>query len=177
MQITIRGKSLQLIRGDITAQSTDAIVNAANSQLQLGAGVAGAIRNKGGPTIQQECDRIGGTPVGTAVLTGSGNLKAGYVIHAVGPRMGEGGEDAKLAGATRSSLDIAAGKNLRSISFPALSTGIFGFPIERAAAIMLDEVCTFLQKRSSLELVVFCLFSEDDFRVFADQLKARLSSC
>ena len=177
MQELINDRKIELVRGDITEQGTDAIVNAANSQLQLGAGVAGAIRSKGGPTIQAECDRIGGTPVGTAVITGGGNLKAAHVIHAVGPRMGEGGEDAKLAGATRNSLEVAAAHNLKSISLPAISTGIFGFPIERAAAIMLAETRSFLQQPSSLESVVFCLFTEDDFQVFVDALQASNQGC
>ncbi len=177
MKVEVAGRILELIRGDITEQSTDAIVNAANSKLQLGAGVAGAIRSKGGAKIQAECDRIGGTPVGTAVITGGGKLKAKYVIHAVGPRMGEGDEDAKLAGATRSSLEVAAARGLKSVTFPAISTGIFGFPIDRAAAVMLAEAAAFLKRPSSLEKVMFCLYTEEDFRVFSDCLAALTPSC
>ena len=131
MECEIGNRILELRRTDITEQSVDAIVNAANAQLQLGAGVAGAIRSRGGPSIQRECDQIGGTSVGTAVMTGAGDLKAKHVIHAVGPRMGEGDEDAKLAAATRSSLEVAAGHRLRSIALPAISTGVFGFPLKR----------------------------------------------
>ena len=177
MECMIGNRKLELQRGDITEQETDAIVNAANARLQLGAGVAGAIRSKGGPSIQRECDRIGGTPVGTAVLTGAGDLKARHVIHAVGPRMGEGDEDAKLAAATRSSLEVADEHRLRSIALPAISTGVYGFPLERAATIMLEETIGFLQQPSSLERVVFCLFGEDDFRIFTEQLRKKRSDC
>lgn len=171
MQRTIAGRCLALVQGDITEQTTDAIVNAANSQLQLGAGVAGAICSKGGPSIQQECDRIGGTSVGTAVITSAGHMAAKYVIHAVGPRMGEGDEEAKLASATRSALGVAEENGLKSIALPAISTGIYGFPVERAAEIMLTETKVFLQGGASLETVVFCLFSAADYRFFAETLE------
>ena len=161
---------ITLVRGDITEQKTDAIVNAANNRLVLGAGVAGAIRSKGGPTIQQECDAIGGTPVGTAVLTGAGNLSAKYVIHAVGPMMGEGDEDAKLAGATRSALQVAAQNGLLSITFPAISTGIFGFPLDRCAKIMLQESVDFLKEKHSLTEIRFCLWDEKAYAVFQNTL-------
>ena len=177
MQKTIAGRNLILIQGDITEQTTDAIVNAANSQLQLGAGVAGAICRKGGPSIQQECDRIGGIPVGTAVITGAGQLPARYVIHAVGPRMGEGEEEAKLASATRSALGVAEEHGLKSIALPAISTGIYGFPIERAAEIILTETKAFLQGATGLDTVVFCLFSAADFQVFAARLESIDSTC
>ena len=108
LSIQLEGTQLELAEGDITELEVDAIVNAANKELQLGSGVAGAIREKGGPSIQEECDRIGGTAVGTAVLTGGGDLKAPHVIHAVGPRQGEGEEDRKLQSAVRSSLALAS---------------------------------------------------------------------
>ena len=129
---------IQLLQGDITEQETDAIVKPASAQLILGGGVAGAIRRKGGLTIQEECNRIGGTFVGGAVITSGGNLKAKYVIHAVGPQMGEGDEDNKLKNATVNSLKVADENNTRSIAFPAISTGICGFPIKRCAEIMID---------------------------------------
>ena len=156
-----------LVEGDITEMDTDAIVNAANNQLILGAGVAGAIRTKGGPTIQQECDKIGGTHVGGAVVTGAGNLKAKYVIHAVGPRVGEGNEDEKLTNAVKNSLSRANDHNMKSITFPAISTGIFGFPIGRAAVIMINTVKEHLSNPGSLEKVVFCLFGRESYDVFA----------
>ncbi len=172
MKWTINGKELVLLQGDITEMDTDAIVNAANKNLVLGAGVAGAIRAKGGPAIQEECDRIGGAPVGGAVITTGGNLKANYVIHAVGPRMGEGDEDQKLADATRNSLKLADEKGLSSICFPAISTGIFGFPKERCAWIMLTTVGENLKKEKiSLKEVVFCLWGEETLQIFEQTAK------
>ncbi len=172
MKWTINGKELVLLQGDITEMDTDAIVNAANKNLVLGAGVAGAIRAKGGPAIQEECDRIGGAPVGGAAITTGGNLKANYVIHAVGPRMGEGDEDQKLADATRNSLKLADEKGLSSICFPAISTGIFGFPKERCARIMLTTVGENLKKEKiSLKEVVFCLWGEETLQIFEQTAK------
>jgi O-acetyl-ADP-ribose deacetylase (regulator of RNase III) len=170
MEWTIDGKQLVLVHGDITEMDTDVIVNAANKDLILGAGVAGAIRTKGGPTIQEECNRIGGAPVGGAAITTGGDLKTRYVIHAVGPRMGEGNEDRKLADATRNSLKLANEKGLASITFPAISTGIFGFPKDRCARIMLTTVAETLKKEdTSLKKVVFCLFGEETLQVFQNE--------
>jgi O-acetyl-ADP-ribose deacetylase (regulator of RNase III) len=171
MQIKINKKILELVEGDITEQKTDAIVNAANSALQLGGGVAGAIRTKGGPAIQQECNQIGGCPVGGAVITTGGNLKAKHVIHAVGPRMGEGNEEEKLKNATLNSLKVADENNLKSIAFPAISTGIFGFPIDRCAEIMLTTTIEYLKGETKLEKVVFCLFGQEAFTTFKDTLE------
>lgn len=170
MNVKINNKSLELTEGDITAQTTDAIVNAANSALVLGAGVAGAIRNKGGPAIQDECNKMGGCPVGGAVITTGGNLKAKYVIHAVGPRMGEGDEDDKLKNATLNSLKVADDNAVKSIAFPAISTGIFGFPIERCAHIMLTTAMAYLKEQSGLEKVVFCLFGKEAYGTFEKTL-------
>ncbi|HYG65243.1 MAG TPA: macro domain-containing protein [Thermoanaerobaculia bacterium] len=174
MTVTLERTQLELIEGDITALDVDAIVNAANEHLQLGGGVAGAIRQKGGPSIQEECDRIGGTPVGTAVMTGAGNLKARQVIHAVGPRWGEGDEDRKLASAVRAALALADRRGMRSIALPALSTGIFGFPLERAARVMLTEIHRYLQGGTKLERVVICLFGAEAFDVFRQELRRAL---
>ena len=177
MKWTINGKQLVLVQGDITEMDTDAIVNAANKNLILGAGVAGAIRTKGGATIQEECNRIGGAPVGGAAITTGGDLKASYVIHAVGPRMGEGDEDRKLADATRNSLKLANEKGLASIIFPAISTGIFGFPKDRCARIMLTTVAETLKKEdTSLEEVVFCLWGEETLEVFQNQAEEMFQS-
>jgi O-acetyl-ADP-ribose deacetylase (regulator of RNase III) len=176
MDVDIAGHKLKLVEGDITDLDTDAIVNAANAQLILGAGVAGAIRRKGGPQIQQECDRIGGTFVGGAVLTTGGALKARYVIHAVGPRMGEGDEDEKLRQATRNALKLADEHRLTSVAFPALSTGIFGFPIQRCAAIMLQTTVECLRGQTGLERVVFCLYGRESYDVFARELSQRMAS-
>ncbi len=174
MKVNIEGRVLELLDGDITEMETEAIVNAANARLVLGGGVAGAIRKKGGPRIQEECDGKGGTFVGGAVITTGGNLKAKYVIHAVGPRMGEGDEDQKLRNATLNSLKLADANNLKSISFPAISTGIFGFPIRRCAEIMLQTTIEYLRGRTGLEKVIFCLFGGDSFEVFARQLKHKI---
>jgi O-acetyl-ADP-ribose deacetylase len=171
MDVNIAGRKLELIEGDITELDTDAIVNAANAQLVLGAGVAGAIRRKGGPQIQQACDRIGGTFVGGAVITTGGTLKAKHVIHAVGPQMGEGDEDQKLRDATRNALKLADEHGLKSIAFPAISTGIFGFPIQRCAAIMLQATVEHLRGETGLQRVVFCLFGWDSYNVFAAALR------
>ncbi len=175
MRVNIENCVLELLEGDITEMQTEAIINAANARLVLGGGVAGAIRRKGGPKIQEECNKIGGTFVGGAVKTTAGNLKAKYVIHAVGPRMGEGNEDEKLESATVNSLKLADENNIKSISFPAISTGVFGFPIQRCAAIMLQTTIDYLKGPTSLEKVIFCLFGRDSYEIFANQLKQEIS--
>jgi O-acetyl-ADP-ribose deacetylase len=169
--LTLDGTQLELIEGDITDLEVDAVVNAANEDLQLGSGVAGAIRQRGGPSIQEECNRIGHTPVGTAVMTGAGQLKAKRVIHAVGPRMGDGDEDKKLAAAVRAALALADRRGLKSIALPAISTGVFGFPMERASRIMLVEIHRFLQGGTKLERVVICLHGEEAFNLFKKELR------
>ncbi len=174
METRINHTTVKLVDADLTEMNVDAIVNAANTALQLGGGVAGAIRRKGGPVIQQECDKIGGTPVGTAVITTGGNLKARHVIHAVGPMMGEGDEDRKLRGATLNSLRVAEENHLKSIAFPAISTGIFGFPLERCAEIMLNTTIDYLEGETVLEEVAFCLWGEEAYGVFEKALN-RLS--
>lgn len=171
MKLTVKNSAIELVQGDITASDTDAIVNAANSQLILGAGVAGAIRTKGGPSIQEECNAIGHCPVGGAVITGAGNLKARYVIHAVGPRQGEGDEEEKLKNATLNSLKVADHNNLKSITFPAISTGIYGFPLDACARIMLTVTKEYLSGTTKIERVVFALFDEESFKSFEEQIK------
>lgn len=170
-QIRIDESEIKLIQGDITESETDAIVNAANSQLILGAGVAGAIRAKGGPSIQEECNAIGHCPVGGAVITNGGNLKARHVIHAVGPRKGEGDEEDKLRNATLNSLKRADENALSSITFPAISTGVFGFPIEDCARIMLNTVIHFLSGDTRIKSVVFALFDSKSLDCFKQALK------
>lgn len=172
----VNNVTIELVQGDITNLATDAIVNAANESLQMGGGVAGAIRRRGGPAIQRECDDIGGTPVGTAVLTTGGNLKARYVIHAVGPQWGEGNEDTKLANAIHNALRLANSKRLRSIAFPAISTGIFGFPKERAADIILSTTLDFVRElKTSLRRIVFCLFDPASYSIFEKVFSALTS--
>lgn len=162
---------LELVQGDITELATDAIVNAANTALILGSGVAGAIRKKGGPRIQEECDQIGGTYVGGAVITTGGNLPAKHVIHAVGPQWGEGDEDNKLRQATLNSLRVADQHKLKSIAFPAISTGVFGFPTARCAQIMLAAAKEYLQGDTGLEKVIFCLWDTSAFEIFCTILE------
>jgi O-acetyl-ADP-ribose deacetylase (regulator of RNase III) len=170
MKAKINNTILKLVQGDITEQTTDAIVNAANTALQMGGGVAGAIRRKGGPAIQEECNRIVGTYVGGAVITTGGKLAAKYVIHAVGPRHPEEHEDAKLKDATLNSLKLADQKNLRSITFPAISTGIFGFPKDRCATIMLSTTIAYLEGPTKLEKVVYCLYDKKTLEIFEHTL-------
>jgi len=173
MEKIIQGKKLTLVQGDLTELAVDAIVNAANAGLQLGGGVAGAIRMKGGPSIQEECNRIGRIRVGEAAVTGGGKLKASYVIHAVGPQYGEGDEDEKLRNATLNSLKRATEKGLKTIAFPAISTGIFGFPMDRCAEIMLKTASEFLDaQQTSLEEVILCLWSRGDLELFEKTLDA-----
>lgn len=172
MRLSFGKSEIEIVEGDITLLDRDAIVNAANDQLILGGGVAGAIRQRGGPAIQKECDAIGGTFVGGAVMTTGGNLKARHVIHAVGPRMGEGNEDEKLKNATLNSLKLADDNGLTSIAFPAVSTGIFGFPLERCAEIMLKTTMEYLEKgETGLTLVTFCLYGQQAESVFAKTLR------
>ncbi len=173
MQRVINKVIVELVQGDITELATDAVVNAANESLQLGGGVAGAIRRRGGPTIQHECNDIGGTSVGTAVITSGGNLKARYVIHAVGPRWGEGDEEQKLTNAVLSALKLADEKQLRSIVFPAISTGIFGFPKDRAANIMISTIIKYLKiTKTTLRRIVLCLYDPTSLGIFENAMKA-----
>jgi O-acetyl-ADP-ribose deacetylase len=166
-------KILRLVQGDITEREVDAIVNAANSYLQHGGGVAGAIVRKGGQVIQDESDRIGFTPVGKAAMTTAGRLPAKYVIHAVGPRMGEGDEDNKLRAAVLSSLELASAKKLTSISLPAISSGIFGFPKDRCASILIETAAVFLgtRKESSLRVIEFCLYDDLTIGYFREEFE------
>ncbi len=177
MEYDVNSRKIILLQGDITEVEADAIVNPANKDLILGGGVAGVIRRKGGPEIQAECDKIGGTFVGGAVITTAGKLKAKYVIHAVGPRMGEGDEDEKLKNATLNSLKVADENGLKSIVFPAISTGIFGFPKDRCANIMLSTVIEYLKKDTGLERVMFCLYDDNTYRIFEETLKKLTRQC
>ncbi len=171
---------LSLLQGDITRQSTDAIVNAANSSLMGGGGVDGAIHRAGGPAILEECKQIvsrkGRLPTGEAVITTGGNLEARYVIHTVGPvwRGGKSGEPELLASAYRQSLKVAVGKGLKSVSFPSISTGAFGYPVRLAAAVALETVIDFLHQEESLDEVVFVLFDAATYQAYAQALEELL---
>jgi O-acetyl-ADP-ribose deacetylase (regulator of RNase III) len=153
-------EKIVLLQGDLTEMDADAIVNAANNDLQLGGGVAGAIRRKGGEAIQRECNAIGSIPVGGAAITSGGNLRARHVIHAASMRLGGETTARALQSSTAQALHLAAERDLRSIAFPAVGTGIAGFPITECARIMLQEVAEHLKKHTSLEKVYFVLFDE-----------------
>jgi len=157
---------IELQQGDLTEMAVDAIVNAANTDLQLGGGVAGAIRRKGGSAIQEECDRIGRIPIGEAALTTGGKLKARYVIHAASMRLGGQTTAEALRASTCNSLKRGVEKNLKTIAFPAIGTGIAGFPLHDCAEIMLDEVVEHLRGQTSLEKVYFVLYDQSALQTF-----------
>ncbi len=173
-EIMIGKKLLRLVKGDITERDVDAIVNAANSYLKHGGGVAGAIVRKGGDIIQEESDKIGYVPVGSAAITTAGRLPCKAVIHAVGPRMGEGDEDTKLKNAVLSSLKLASSKGFKSISLPAISSGIFGFPKDRCAKILVGESRRYLLENpdSPVEIVEFCIFDDETLSHFKREFDA-----
>ena len=166
---------ITVLQGDITREQVDTIVNAANSGLRGGGGVDDSIHRAAGPELMQECDKIrasqGGCPTGSAVITPAGNLPCRYVIHAVGPKMGEGDEDRKLSAAVRSSLALADRHGLKSVAIPAISTGNYGFPVERCARILLTEVHRYLQGGTKLQRVIVCLFDEATWKLFARELR------
>ncbi|MDR7439112.1 MAG: O-acetyl-ADP-ribose deacetylase [Armatimonadota bacterium] len=179
MEIEVGGTRVELVRGDITQQAVDAIVNAANPTLMGGGGVDGAIHRAGGPAILEECRRIAQTlpghrlPPGEAVMTTGGNLPARFVIHTVGPvwRGGDAGEDETLARAYRNSLQLAKARGLRSVAFPSISTGAYGFPIERAARVALRTLLEFLEQNpGAFHLVRMVLWSEGDLRTYEEAL-------
>jgi O-acetyl-ADP-ribose deacetylase (regulator of RNase III) len=164
----MKGKII-ITRGDITEMAVDAIVNAANNDLQLGGGLAGAIRRKGGPSIQKECDAHGPVKVGEAAITGAGNLKAKYVIHAASMALGGLTSAAALRSSTRHCLRLARENGVRSIAFPAVGTGIAGFPMDECADIMLDECVKHLKGKTAIETIYFVLFSKDACDVFKQE--------
>jgi len=168
-----RKKTLvKIVRGDITEEDVDAIVNAANSYLKHGGGVAGAILRNGGRIIQEESDKIGYVPVGTAAVTSAGNLKAKFIIHAVGPVWGEGDEDSKLRSAVLSALRLGEEKGIKSISLPAISTGIFGFPKERGAGIILKAIMDFIDDGTSIQEIRICNIDELTSNIFLEKAKS-----
>jgi O-acetyl-ADP-ribose deacetylase (regulator of RNase III) len=173
-KIEINGRILELVQGDITKQEVDAVANAANSGLRGGGGVDGAIHRAGGPGIMEECRRIGGCPTGSAVITGAGNLKAKHVIHTVGPvyRGGRSGEAELLAGAYRKSLELAGEHGLRSIAFPSISTGVYGYPIDEAAPIAIGVAADHLKGETTLELIRFVLFDAGTYSAYQKALTA-----
>ncbi|HPD57876.1 MAG TPA: macro domain-containing protein [Smithellaceae bacterium] len=160
MQIKVNETTIELVCGDITEETTDAIVNAANERLA------------GGPVIMEECRKIGGCPTGQAVITTGGNLKAKYVIHTVGPvyRGGGRGEANLLQSAYRKSLELAAQKKLQSISFPAISTGVYGYPLDEAAHIALSTCIDFAKINTEIKLIRHVLFNGKAFNLFAEKM-------
>lgn len=173
MQVTIGKSKLELVQGDITQQDTEAIVNAANPSLLGGGGVDGAIHRAGGPQILEECRKIGSCPPGEARITSGGKLKAKYVIHAVGPiyRGGTQREAETLASAYRYSLELASKHGIKSVAFPSISTGAYGYPIEQAAPIALRTVMDYLQSHPEIELVRFVLFGSVAYEAYERALK------
>ena len=177
MQTRIGRTTLRLVTGDIADQDTDAVVTAAHWRLNKGTGTDGTIHTKGGPRIYEECRRIGGCPIGDAVITTGGDLRARHVIHAVGPvwRGGDEHEPELLASAYRRSLELAVQQGLHSISFPSLSTGAFAYPLRLAAPIALGTIIEFLEREEhGLDEVRMVLYSREDARaypIFADALQ------
>lgn len=162
---------VEILQGDLTEMATDAIVNAANNDLHLGGGVAGAIRRKGGPQIQTECDAIGSIPLGGAAITSGGKLKARYVIHAASMELGERTSSHALRSSTAHSLRIAAENGVKTIAFPAVGTGIAGFPMRDCAEIMLQETARHFDQPTPLEKVYFVLFDEEARATFQKALE------
>jgi O-acetyl-ADP-ribose deacetylase (regulator of RNase III) len=180
MEVNVNKTKLRILQGDVTQQSCDAIVNAANPSLMGGGGVDGAIHRAGGPTILEECRKIvsrqGRLPTGKAVMTTGGNLRASHVIHTVGPvwHGGDHGEADLLASAYRESLSLAVKEGLKSIAFPSISTGAYGYPVDAAAGTALRTVIEFLEREETLDEVLFVLFDAKTYESFARTLKRLL---
>ncbi|RKY86583.1 hypothetical protein DRQ09_06010 [candidate division KSB1 bacterium] len=171
MKVKIGSGSIEIVKGDITEQETDAIVNAANNHFWMGAGVAGAIKRKGGDEIEKEAVSKGPVEVGCAVITGAGKLKSKYVIHAAGMGQNLRTDKDKVRKATLSSLELAEKHNLSSISFPSIGTGVGGLSPYQCAPVMLNEAIEFLQIAKNLKKVVFVLFDETNFDAFKKELE------
>jgi O-acetyl-ADP-ribose deacetylase len=173
MKATVHQSTLEVVQDDITQQDTEAIGNAANSALAGGGGVDGAIHRAGGATIMSELKaRYKSCPTGSAVITGGGNLKARYVIHAVGPRYSGSAKDADLlSSAYRKSLELCTQNKISSVAFPSISTGIYGYPVEEASRIGLKTVMDYLKDHPEIKLVRFVLFDSNTYRVYEETLK------
>jgi O-acetyl-ADP-ribose deacetylase (regulator of RNase III) len=173
MEVKVGASTLELVEGDITRQDTDAVVNAANAALRPGGGVDGAIHRAGGPAIEAECRRVGGCPTGEARVTTGGNLKARYVIHTVGPvyRDGSHREAELLASCYRESLKLASANGIKSVAFPSISTGVYGYPLEDAARVALKTVTDYLAQHPEIERVRLVLFGRAAYEVYARVLE------
>jgi O-acetyl-ADP-ribose deacetylase (regulator of RNase III) len=173
MEVKVGPSTLELVEGDITRQDTDAVVNAANAALRPGGGVDGAIHRAGGPAIEAECRGLGGCPTGEARLTTGGNLKARYVIHTVGPVYQDGlhREPELLASCYRESLKLASAKGIKSLAFPSISTGAYGYPLADAARVALKAVKDYLAHHPEIERVRFVLFGRGAYEVYEKALQ------
>ena len=170
-EISINDIKIKAVKGDITESNADAIVNAANSYLQHGGGVAGAIVRRGGGIIQEESNAIGYVPVGGCAITTGGALRGRYVINAVGPSFGEGDEENKLRKTVKNVLELATSKGFKSIAMPAISAGIFGFPKDKCAHILVEETVTFTEsKATTLEGIIFYLMDNDIINFFINEV-------
>lgn len=178
MKINVGCATIELTQGDITKESTEAIVNAANTSLRGGGGVDGAIHRAGGPAILEECKKLGGCATGDAKITTGGNLKAKYVIHAVGPvyRDGKQGEPDLLAGCYRRSMEVARDKGIKSIAFPSISTGAYRYPVAQAARIAIGTVKQELEKHGQIDLVRFVLFDKATYDAYTEALESLAGS-
>jgi O-acetyl-ADP-ribose deacetylase (regulator of RNase III) len=172
-KINVGKSTLEVVQGDITLQDTEAIGNAANSALAGGGGVDGAIHRAGGPSLMAELKaKYKGCPTGSAVITGGGNLKAKYVIHAVGPRYSGSPKDAALLGsAYRKSLELGSEHNISSIAFPSISTGVYGYPVEEASRIAINTVANYLERHQDIKLIRFVLFDSRTYQTYVAALK------
>jgi O-acetyl-ADP-ribose deacetylase (regulator of RNase III) len=168
--VSLGNVKLELVTGNIAFLHADAIVNAANEQLNMGIGVSGAISQAGGSAIQKECNEIGSCPTGSAVLTTAGTLNARYVIHAVAPVYGEGGENEKLRSAVNSALNLADAKGLNSIALPAIGAGLFHFPMDGCAKVMISAIKDSAPNLKNLNHITICLHSDKKFDVFEKEL-------
>jgi O-acetyl-ADP-ribose deacetylase (regulator of RNase III) len=177
MEVTISKSVLVLKTGDITKETTEAIVNAANASLRGGGGVDGAIHRAGGPSIMEECRKIASCRTGAAVITSAGFLKAKYVIHAVGPiyKDGRHDEESQLRRAYQSCLEMASRHGIKSISFPALSAGAYGYPLRPAARSALETVIGYFKTHHDIKEVNFVLFNQDVYQVFKNEIQSLLA--
>lgn len=174
--IDINGSSFEIVQGDITKQDTEAIVNAANKKLAPGGGVAGAIHREAGPKLYEECKEIGGCDTGHAKLTDGYELEADYVIHTVGPVYSDSKNAEKyLRKAYRNSLKLVEENDIKTVSFPALSTGAFGYPVKEAAEVAFDEIDNFLKKTEKIELIKMVLYGKDDYEIHVKKMKEKFS--
>jgi len=170
-QTKYKGVQIEVMEADITEQQVDAIVNAANNDLILGGGVAGAIARKGGPSIQEECNRHGPIRVGEAAITGAGNLPARYVIHAASMRLGGKATAESIRSSVRHALQLAEQHGVRSIALPAVGMGIAGFPLNEGARLMMETLKAHIDNGTGLQLVRFCLFGQEAVQAFENALR------